>query len=638
MSLKDWQKPLNWTRDLLDKPFSRAFVRLNGVLQLHDPGVTYSDRVVIALMKMVLLKNGRLNEQALDAFHSVLIRDYSESEVAEYVAALKSCAPVEPEAALLVLGDFSVEQQRQIIEVLIMLSLCSGEYTESKQEFIRSLADGMPKGAIDFDAVNQEVSREYHRRRNLVKSGAGVLIAVIVIVVFIMMATWLKSVLFGTILAYIFLPMEKYFERKLGEEKSFIHRFFKAPDAVTRPLKRFAGRLRNQEESRLSADEVAQKKRQALISRATTLTVTTFIVMVVVIIFAFTWISGNYVAGLGSSVKKWAREKAPPPAMVNTPEEQSDAPLAVKYDAAEVQQEENAAPEVTLPAMEHLPPVIVKLANDLNQDLNNLKVRFQRLPLVSWGIEELAKLLQNPEAQQQIIKTLLEKSGGFLSFTASLLGKLVNLVLDLLLTVFFFSLILNKLALFAANSSTRARSDYLVRTVFNGKWLPGATEESLAEGERIISEVINKLRIWLRGYLLLMIIDLAVYTTTFILLDVPYPFVLGAIAACGILLPYIGPVASALLTLLVTLAVGGAEVSGLQLAGIVGIYLLENGLIEQFFLYPAIIGESLGLTTLETIIVVLLGGYFAGITGMIFAMPTAAVLKYLVPQIYNCWK
>ena len=66
-------------------------------------------------------------------------------------------------------------------------------------------------------------------------------------------------------------------------------------------------------------------------------------------------------------------------------------------------------------------------------------------------------------------------------------------------------------------------------------------------------------------------------------------------------------------------------------------YLLYNGVIEQFILYPMVIGESLGLTTLETIIVVLLGAIFAGIAGMILALPAASVIKYLVPQIYRCW-
>ena len=57
--------------------------------------------------------------------------------------------------------------------------------------------------------------------------------------------------------------------------------------------------------------------------------------------------------------------------------------------------------------------------------------------------------------------------------------------------------------------------------------------------------------------------------------------------------------------------------------------------MEQFILYPAVIGDALGLSTLETIIVVLLGAIFAGIPGMIFAMPAASVAKYIIPQLYR---
>ena len=81
------------------------------------------------------------------------------------------------------------------------------------------------------------------------------------------------------------------------------------------------------------------------------------------------------------------------------------------------------------------------------------------------------------------------------------------------------------------------------------------------------------------------------------------------------------------------MAFGG--VSGGHLLGIIIAYLIYNGIIEQFILYPAVIGEALGLSTLETIIVVLLGAIFAGITGMIFALPAASVAKYIIPQLYR---
>ncbi|MBO5992244.1 MAG: AI-2E family transporter, partial [Lentisphaeria bacterium] len=142
-------------------------------------------------------------------------------------------------------------------------------------------------------------------------------------------------------------------------------------------------------------------------------------------------------------------------------------------------------------------------------------------------------------------------------------------------------------------------------------------------------------KVWVRGYITLMLVDATVYSTLFYFLDVPYCLILGALAGCGILLPYIGPILSFSLTMLVTLATGDS--SGAQLAGIIACYLIYNGIVEQFILYPAVIGESLGLTTLETIIVVLLGAIFAGIPGMILALPAASVVKYLVPRIYNCW-
>ena len=258
------------------------------------------------------------------------------------------------------------------------------------------------------------------------------------------------------------------------------------------------------------------------------------------------------------------------------------------------------------------------------------------MPIVNWCVEETAKVLNDPKTQKELLATALKKSGGVFSFITGLLSSFVSFLLNTLLAIFFFSLFLSKMAEFIQDNRNQKKmqSEYIVRTVFNNKWLPGATENTIAQAQEIISQVINRLKTWLRGYLTLMSFDAVVYTTAFYLLGVPYALVLGLIAACGILLPYIGPIASAVLTVLVTLAVGN-NVTVMQLLLVLCTYAVWNGIIEQLFLYPAVIGESLGLTTLETIIVVLLGGIFAGITGMIFAIPTASVLKYLIPKIYS---
>ena len=132
------------------------------------------------------------------------------------------------------------------------------------------------------------------------------------------------------------------------------------------------------------------------------------------------------------------------------------------------------------------------------------------------------------------------------------------------------------------------------------------------------------------------IIEALIYIIVFRILGVPYFFVLGFLAGLTILLPFIGPIVSALLTVTVYYAVGEPSVAVVLMIFLS--YFIMNGVIEQLFLYPALVGEALGLSVLETIIVVLVGGLVAGLPGVVFAVPTASVLKFLIPKLYAAWR
>jgi predicted PurR-regulated permease PerM len=73
----------------------------------------------------------------------------------------------------------------------------------------------------------------------------------------------------------------------------------------------------------------------------------------------------------------------------------------------------------------------------------------------------------------------------------------------------------------------------------------------------------------------------------------------------------------------------------MPIIGIALAYLLIHVILEQLLLYPVLVGEAIGLTLVETIIVVLLGAVVAGVSGMILAVPAAALLKLLVPLFYE---
>ena len=158
-----------------------------------------------------------------------------------------------------------------------------------------------------------------------------------------------------------------------------------------------------------------------------------------------------------------------------------------------------------------------------------------------------------------------------------------------------------------------------MQSLFETSWLPPTSEETLRSAAEVINEVFFKLKTWVRGYLWIIIIETAIYITVFLLLGVPYAVPLGMVAGLTVLLPFLGPLVSVVLTIGVCVVTGHAD---LTLLGLVGAtYVTMNMIVEQLFLYPAFVGEALGLNILETLIVVLLGGLFAGLAGMNLRRP-----------------
>lgn len=609
---------LDRVKGFLKRPLRQTFARVIDFIQLDSMEPNPKDRALLAIMKWSLMKNGHIAEDALSELRQLLAQRSSDSDISGLVDFLRNCTPMPPSEGAIYFEDLPAVEKRQTVTSLITLSVAAGSYDAEHRKEIELLADELEIPRELLSEHERRLEEENRRRTKLMRSGAGLLVALIVLVVFVLTATLLRSVIFGLILAYICLPLEKVLERKMEKASPFTGelkpRKISFVQRVVRRIKRFVG---NDLPLETTIDDPETHHRTSLVTRASTLTVALVTVILIFIFSILIVTSINYVSGIGHTVKNWTVENVSVAERQDTP---SDSAVGDEVVSIE--------PEVSSPNTD--------LSYQISVKLDQLKHNFQNIPWVSRGIEQISRMLNDPESQQKFWGAVLQRSGGLLQLSLGTLSRIAAILVDILLTIFFFSLFLRTIALNTDNRGKgQSLSSYLVRTIFNGSWLPEASNETLVEGERIIGGVVFKLKAWLRGYIILISIDTIVYSTVFSLLGVPYAPILGFLAGCGLLLPYIGPIASALLTILVTLAIGGDTVSGLQIAGIIGIYLLHNGIVEQFFLYPAVIGEALGLTTLETIIVVLLGGIFAGITGMIFALPAAAVIKYLVPQFYR---
>ena len=584
---------------------------LTGQFLGHSREAESIRRAVFAFIRLVLESDGKpLDEDDMELFRQNLAPKYSTTEVERMVGELRHAATISPEEAFTVLEQLPQNEKLRLLRFLLTLAVAAQTLTGC-EDLLAKWANQSGLAPEEFQNLRDEVVAERERRNRIIRSGAGILAAVIVITVFILTATLLRSVIFGLIGAYLMLPAEKYFERRLKARKGLGYWVLTGLEKLFLPLTSLAGKIRRAAgtAAELTDKEKALRSQRKIITQAIALTCLLLLLIFGSLGAGLSGVTRHYVRNWTQKVQIWSQT--------------STADSAAKMP-------DTGTPQKN-PKLEQISNKVISSSRDY---LEQLRIRFENLPAVRYAIDQLSNVLKNPDAQRQLVTMILRRTGGFFSFTANVIGTIAAICADLLLTIFFFLLFLAKLAEFCQKEESSQQSEYLVRTVFNGKWLPGASEGTIAEAQRIISGVIGRLRTYIRGYLTLVCVDSTVYTTCFFFIGVPYFPSLGIVAGCGILLPYLGPIFSTTLTVLVMLASG---CTGAQLIAVLIAYVVYNGIIEQFILYPAVIGESLGLTTLETIIVVLLGAIFAGIPGMLLALPAASVLKYLVPQIYNCF-
>ena len=136
---------------------------------------------------------------------------------------------------------------------------------------------------------------------------------------------------------------------------------------------------------------------------------------------------------------------------------------------------------------------------------------------------------------------------------------------------------------------------------------------------------------YLRGQLILALsIGIAV-TLGLVAMGVPFAFLLGAVAGLTALIPIVGPLIGGAVALLVTLAVAPEKL--LWVAGLyLGVQLVENTLLA-----PRVQANVLNLHPIVVILVIILGGQFFGIWGIIFGPPLVSMGKEVVKYLAHEW-
>jgi predicted PurR-regulated permease PerM len=144
----------------------------------------------------------------------------------------------------------------------------------------------------------------------------------------------------------------------------------------------------------------------------------------------------------------------------------------------------------------------------------------------------------------------------------------------------------------------------------------------------IIAEIQSRIRQYILGLLLEMVIVATASCLALWILGVEYAILLGLLIGLFNLIPYIGIACALVLSTLVTFASAGTAKLLLVICTILGIHLVDANV-----LLPVIVGSKVRINALITILAVIVGENVWGITGTFLAIPVVAITKIVFDRI-----
>ena len=136
---------------------------------------------------------------------------------------------------------------------------------------------------------------------------------------------------------------------------------------------------------------------------------------------------------------------------------------------------------------------------------------------------------------------------------------------------------------------------------------------------------------YIRGQLIVVLVEMFIYSTGLTILGLPF----GTIVRIGIgaltLIPYAGPFIGFSTCIIIILATDPSWLMFFKVSCLFGFVIS----VENFFLMPQVVGDKVGLDPLLTIIALVIFGNYLGLVGIIFAIPVAGMIRFVLGELIN---
>jgi predicted PurR-regulated permease PerM len=251
-----------------------------------------------------------------------------------------------------------------------------------------------------------------------------------------------------------------------------------------------------------------------------------------------------------------------------------------------------------------VPPLVEETLNLLHQfDL-------QTVPYLS----ELRSL----QLTYEQVSSLLSTYGGSFGTVFSYITSTFSIIFS------FFTVLVMSLYLLLERHNLYKYSSFLFRS-----------KDREERSQKLFNAIEQSLGTWVRGEFILMV---TIGTMTYIgltLLKIPYALPLAIVAGLLEALPNLGPTIAAVPAIIVAYLVTGIPLMGVLAALLY--WLIQS--IENNFIVPFVMKQTVGISPLVSIVLILAGFRFGGVIGALLVIPTYIIVRVILrefsPEIHN---
>lgn len=146
---------------------------------------------------------------------------------------------------------------------------------------------------------------------------------------------------------------------------------------------------------------------------------------------------------------------------------------------------------------------------------------------------------------------------------------------------------------------------------------------------RLVQNIATLSRQWLKGMLTVVLFLAVLDTLGFLALGLEYAVLLGVTAALLNVIPYIGPWLGAVIPVLIALLTKDSAMYAVGVVAVIG----TTQFIDNNFITPKVVGSSVSLNPLASMVALLAWGSLWGFMGLLLAIPITGIMKLVFDEI-----